>query len=115
MTQQDRLNRVLELVAARGSISIAEASEALGVSPATVRRDLSAARDALARQREGDAPASVQDAYLPVVILGVYERQVLQASTWPFNLAIVGRVFASAVAPLAVYLVKLAFGVGGLP
>ena len=40
MTPQDRLNRVLELVAARGSISIAEASEALSVSAATVRRDL---------------------------------------------------------------------------
>ncbi len=40
MTQQDRLNRVLELVAARGSISIADVSEALDVSAATVRRDL---------------------------------------------------------------------------
>ena len=40
MTQQDRLNRVLELVAARGSLSIAEVSEALEVSAATVRRDL---------------------------------------------------------------------------
>jgi DeoR family transcriptional regulator of aga operon len=40
MTQQDRLNRVLELVSARGSVSIAEVSEALVVSPATVRRDL---------------------------------------------------------------------------
>ena len=40
MTQQDRLNRVLELVAARGSITIADASEALDVSHATVRRDL---------------------------------------------------------------------------
>lgn len=40
MTQQDRLNRVLELITARGSISIADVSAALDVSPATVRRDL---------------------------------------------------------------------------
>jgi hypothetical protein len=38
---------------------------------------------------------------------------VLRASTWPFNPTIVGRVFASAVAPLGVYVLKLAFGVGG--
>ncbi len=40
MTQQDRLNRVLELVAARGNVTIAEATQELDVSPATVRRDL---------------------------------------------------------------------------
>ena len=55
----------------------------------------------------------MHDAYLPVVVLGIYEQQVLDASTWPFNPAIVGRVFASAIAPLGVYLVKLAFGVSG--
>lgn len=40
MTQQQRLNVVLELVSERGNVSIAEVSEALGVSTATVRRDL---------------------------------------------------------------------------
>ncbi|PKQ22566.1 MAG: alkaline phosphatase [Actinobacteria bacterium HGW-Actinobacteria-5] len=45
MTQQDRLNRVLELVAERGSLSIGDVSEALGVSPATVRRDLNQLAD----------------------------------------------------------------------
>jgi hypothetical protein len=81
---------------------------------AKVRRDLTVARDALTRRRECETAEAVQDAYLPVVILGVYERQVLKAPTWPFNLAIVGRVFASAAAPLAVYLLKLALGVGGM-
>ena len=78
----------------------------------TVRRDLAAAREAL-RRRSGEAAAAVQDLYLPAVVLGVYEQQVLQASTWPFNPTIVGRVFASAAAPLGVYLLKLVFGVGG--
>jgi len=80
---------------------------------AKVRRDLAAARQVLARQRAGDMARAVQDAYLPAVVLGLYERQVLDAPTWPFNPTIVGRVFASAVAPLGVYVLKLAFGVGG--
>ncbi|WP_425956083.1 DeoR/GlpR family DNA-binding transcription regulator [Xylanimonas sp. McL0601] len=46
-TQQKRLNQVLELVSEQGSVSIADVSEELGVSPATVRRDL----NLLAEQR----------------------------------------------------------------
>jgi len=78
---------------------------------ARVRHDLAAAREALARERPDDMAGAVQDAYLPAVVLGVYEQQVLDAPTWPFNPMIVGRVFASAVAPLGVYFLKLAFGV----
>ncbi len=81
---------------------------------ARVRSDLIVAREALFRGRDGETARAVQDAYLSVAILGVYERQVLDASTWPFDLAIVGRVFASVGAPLGVYLLKLAFGVGGV-
>jgi DeoR family transcriptional regulator of aga operon len=47
MTQQQRLNLVLELVSDRGNVSIAEVSDALSVSTATVRRDL----NLLAEQR----------------------------------------------------------------
>jgi hypothetical protein len=80
---------------------------------ARVRRDLAAAREALLRHRDGESAAVVREAYFPVVVLGVYEQQVLHASTWPFNPTIVRRVFASAVAPLGVYALKLAFGVAG--
>jgi hypothetical protein len=80
---------------------------------ATVRRDLTAAREALLSHRACESVGVGQDAYLPVVVLGTYEQQVLDASTWPFNPTIVGRVFASAVAPLGVYVLKVAFGVGG--
>jgi hypothetical protein len=80
---------------------------------ARVRRDLAAAREVLLRHHAAASESAAHDPYLPVVVLGAYERQVLDASTWPFNPAIVGRVFASAVAPLGVYLLKLAFGVGG--
>ena len=79
---------------------------------ARVRRDLASAREALAGQRAGDMAGAVEDAYLPAVVLGLYERQVLDAPTWPFNPTIVGRVLVSAAAPLGVYVLKLAFGVG---
>jgi uncharacterized membrane protein len=78
---------------------------------ATVRRDLAAAREALLRHRAGESTEAAENAYLRVVVLGTYEQQVLDAPTWPFNPAIVGRVFVSAAAPLAVYILKLAFGV----
>jgi len=81
---------------------------------ARVRRDLVAAREAFRRDRTEAPAGAVEDAYLPVVVCGIYEKQVLAASTWPFNPTIVGRVFASAVAPLSVYVLKLAFGVGGI-
>lgn len=45
MTQQQRLNQVLELVSERGNVSIADVSEALDVSTATVRRDLNLLAD----------------------------------------------------------------------
>ena len=79
---------------------------------ARVRRDLAAAREALRREPADARSGAVHDPYLPVVVCGIYEKQVLAASTWPFNPSIVGRVFASAAAPLSVYVLKLAFGVG---
>ena len=76
-----------------------------------VRRDLAAARQAMRSAVPGSAPRMVAARYLPVVVCGIYEQQVLDAPTWPFNPKILGRVFASAVAPLSVYVLKLAFGV----
>ena len=80
---------------------------------ARVRRDLVATREALHRYWAGDPAGAVLDAYLPVVACGIYEKQVLDASTWPFNPAIVRQLFAAAAAPLCVYVLKLAFGIGG--
>ncbi|GGF10426.1 DeoR/GlpR family DNA-binding transcription regulator [Subtercola lobariae] len=45
MTQQHRLNALLELVSDRGEISITEISDALQISAATARRDLNALAD----------------------------------------------------------------------
>ncbi|MFJ5144300.1 DeoR/GlpR family DNA-binding transcription regulator [Curtobacterium sp. NPDC088465] len=45
MTPQQRLNALLELVSDRGNVSIAEIGEALGISAATARRDLTTLAD----------------------------------------------------------------------
>jgi hypothetical protein len=48
--------------------------------------------------------------YEPLVVFGTYERQVLQASTWPFNPKIVKQIAASLVAPILIYGIKVAVG-----
>lgn len=67
MTQQQRLNQVLELVSERGNVSIAEVGEALGVSTATVRRDLNAlAQQRLVTRTHGGASALGSGYELPL-------------------------------------------------
>ncbi|WOF23155.1 DeoR/GlpR family DNA-binding transcription regulator [Microbacterium betulae] len=67
MTQQQRLNRVLELVSERGSVSIAEIGDALGVSTATVRRDLNTlAEQRLVTRTHGGATALGSGYELPL-------------------------------------------------
>jgi DeoR family transcriptional regulator of aga operon len=67
MTQQQRLNVVLELVSERGSVSIAEVSDALGVSTATVRRDLNTlAEQRLVTRTHGGASALGSGYELPL-------------------------------------------------
>lgn len=48
--------------------------------------------------------------YEPIVVLGAYERQILAASTWPFNPKIVKELVASLVAPILIYGLKIALG-----
>jgi DeoR family transcriptional regulator, aga operon transcriptional repressor len=58
MTQQQRLNDLLELVSDRGNVSISEISESLGISAATARRDLtSLAEQRLVTRTHGGAAA----------------------------------------------------------
>jgi DeoR family transcriptional regulator of aga operon len=67
MTPQQRLNVVLELVSERGNVSIAEVSETLGVSTATVRRDLNTlAEQRLVTRTHGGASALGSGYELPL-------------------------------------------------
>jgi DeoR family transcriptional regulator of aga operon len=67
VTQQQRLNRLLELVSDRGNMSIAEIGEALGISAATARRDLSTlAAQRLVTRTHGGAAALGSGYELPL-------------------------------------------------
>jgi DeoR family transcriptional regulator, aga operon transcriptional repressor len=58
MTQQQRLNDLLELVSDRGNVTIAEISEVLSISAATARRDLTTlAEQRLVTRTHGGASA----------------------------------------------------------
>jgi len=58
MAQQHRLNNLLEMVSDRGNVSISDITEALNVSPATARRDLSVlAEQRLVTRTHGGATA----------------------------------------------------------
>jgi hypothetical protein len=81
---------------------------------ARVRQHGQRARAELQRHlaQAGDALGSddARRLYEPLVVFGTYERQVLQASTWPFNPKIVKQVAASLVAPILIYGIKVAVG-----
>ena len=87
---------------------------------ATVRRHWQQARNELRRALNGSggsgANVSTTEAaqrYDPLVVFGSYERQVLEASTWPFNPKIVKQLVASAAAPILIYGIKFAAGLSG--
>lgn len=84
---------------------------------AIVRQHWSQARGELRRHlAQAGSASGAEDAaslYDPLVVFGTYERQVLEASTWPFNPKIVKEVAASLVAPILIYGIKVAVGLSG--
>lgn len=83
----------------------------------TVRQHSARARGALRQHlAQAGSACSAEDAarlYQPLAVFGTYERQVLDASTWPFNPKIVKEVAASLVAPVLIYGIKVAVGLSG--
>ena len=83
----------------------------------TIRQHWSRSRGELRRHlAQAGSACGAEDAarlYNPLVILGTYEQQVLEASTWPFNPKIVKQVAASLVAPILIYGIKVAVGLSG--
>ncbi len=77
---------------------------------ADVRKRLETVRRELKRRLSQDAENDAAGIYRPAVVLGLYEKQVLEASTWPFNPKIVKELVASAAAPVLIYAVKIAVG-----
>jgi len=77
---------------------------------AVVREHWSRARSELKRKLAEGTAGEPAGLFEPIVVLGAYERQILAASTWPFNPKIVKEVVASLVAPILIYGVKIALG-----
>ena len=80
---------------------------------AVVRRHWQQARSELLRRLGDSSPEDAARLYDPLVVFGTYERQVLEASTWPFNPKIVKQLVASAAAPILIYGIKFAAGLSG--
>ncbi len=80
---------------------------------ADVQQRLQAARRQLKKHLAQQVDLDPAAAYQPVVMLGFYERQVLDASTWPFDPKIVKELVASVAAPVFIYGLKLAIGLPG--
>jgi hypothetical protein len=80
---------------------------------ADVRQRLDLARGDLKRHLAQQAGLNATGAYQPVVMLGLYEKQVLEASTWPFNPKIAKELAVSVAVPVLIYCAKLAFGLPG--
>jgi hypothetical protein len=77
---------------------------------AVVRQHWNRARAELKEKLAEGAAGEPAGLYEPIVVLGAYERQVLAASTWPFNPKIVKELVASLAAPILIYGLKIALG-----
>jgi len=75
-----------------------------------VHQHWSEARSELKRRLAEGGTGDSARLFEPVVVLGAYERQILAASTWPFNPKIVRELVASLVAPILIYGLKIAMG-----
>ena len=82
---------------------------------AIVTRHRERARDALKQGLEGAGTDAAARLYEPVVVFGNYERQVLEASTWPFDPKVIKQLAASTIAPVVLYIAKIAFGLSRAP
>jgi hypothetical protein len=59
------------------------------------------------KQPAGEDPSNLYNA---VAAWGIYERKIREIREWPYNTGIIGRLILSAVAPGAVYLIKVLTG-----
>jgi uncharacterized integral membrane protein len=79
---------------------------------AIVRKNLVDARRKLKEQATQGLMDGIDRLYPAVAAWGMYERQVQEASVWPFNAGIIRRLIASIIVPAIVYLIKILAGLG---
>ena len=78
----------------------------------TIRENLGDARRKLRQQAKENITSGRDTLYSAVAAWGIYERQVREAPTWPFNAGILGRLIASALVPAIIYIIKIVSGLG---
>ena len=77
-----------------------------------VRENLEDAYRKLKQQATEGIAGDRDKLYSAIAVWGIYERQVREAPTWPFNAGILGRLIASALVPAIIYIIKIFSGLG---
>ena len=77
---------------------------------AMVRKNLDDARSELKHQATEGIKEGTDRFYSAIAVWGIYERQVQEIPTWPFNAGIIGRLIVSAIVPAIIYMIKVFTG-----
>jgi hypothetical protein len=75
-----------------------------------VRENLDNARHELKQRATQGVTDGTDRLYSAIAVWGLYERQVLEVPTWPFNASIMGRLIASTIVPVIIYTIKIFSG-----
>jgi hypothetical protein len=77
-----------------------------------VRENLDFHRRQLKRQSSDSIEKDRDRLYSAIAVWSIYEKQVREAPTWPFNAGILGRLVLSSLVPAIIYGIKIVLGLG---
>jgi len=77
-----------------------------------VRENLDFHRKQLKQQSSESINNDRDRLYSAIAVWSIYEKQVREAATWPFNAGILGRLVLSSLVPAIIYGIKIILGLG---
>jgi hypothetical protein len=77
-----------------------------------VRENLGIHRSQLKQQASEGIEKDRDRLYSAIAIWSIYEKQIQEAPTWPFNAGILGRLVLSSLVPAIIYGIKIILGLG---
>lgn len=77
-----------------------------------VRENLGFHRNQLKQQSSESIEKDRDRLYSAIAVWSIYEKQVREAPTWPFNAGILGRLVLSSLVPTIIYGIKIVLGLG---
>ncbi|UCD08094.1 MAG: hypothetical protein JSU79_06985 [Dehalococcoidales bacterium] len=77
-----------------------------------VRENLDYHRKQLKQQSSDSTNNDKDRLYSAIAVWSIYEKQVREAPTWPFNAGILGRLVLSSLVPAIIYGIKIVLGLG---